>query len=167
MLTPREVTAFGAGVICSAQTTSTVQDALAVRVKVKSLVWCDGCRAVGAIHCSDPENCGYMVSAEAAADSWKAWLDDLPLPEDFAVGIGRLEDFIDRIVANAIVEPPPQPITVQDAARVPEIAALIEATQALADHDAFLDREYLSSDLNDKLDAVRAALRAIAGGDNG
>lgn len=80
-------------------------DAVSV-VKVKPLVWCDGCRAVGAIHCSDPENCGYMVSAEAAADSWKAWLDDLPLPEDFAVGIGRLEDFIDRIVANAIVEPP-------------------------------------------------------------
>jgi len=97
-------------------------DAVSV-VKVKPLVWCDGCRAVGAIHCSDPENCGYMVSAEAAADSWKAWLDDLPLPEDFAVGIGRLEDFIDRIVANAIVEPPPQPITVQDAALVPEIAA--------------------------------------------
>jgi len=150
-----------------AQTTSTVQDALAVRVKVKSLVWCDGCRAVGAIHCSDPENCGYMVSAEAAADSWKAWLDDLPLPEDFAVGIGRLGDFIDRIVANAIVEPPSQPITVQDAAQVPEIAALIKAAKdrdgGSHDEDCRIHRKYREPvHCNCGHDDLDAALRAIA-----
>lgn len=35
---------------------------------------------------------------------------------------------------------------------------LREAAQAIVDHDLFYDREYLSSDLNAKLDALRAAL---------
>jgi len=28
------------------------------------------------------------------ADNWKAWLDDLPLGDDFSEGIGSLQDFI-------------------------------------------------------------------------
>ena len=41
------------------------------------------------------------------------------------------------------------------------VAGLVEAARALADHGALQDREYLSADLNEKLDAVRAALAAM------
>ena len=38
------------------------------------------------------------------------------------------------------------------------VAHLVEAAQALVDHEALQDREYLSAHLNEKLDAARAAL---------
>ena len=41
------------------------------------------------------------------------------------------------------------------------VAQLVEAARALADHGALQDREYLSAHLNEKLDAVRAALAAM------
>lgn len=41
------------------------------------------------------------------------------------------------------------------------VARLVEAARALADHGALQDREYLSADLNEKLDALRAALAAM------
>ena len=41
------------------------------------------------------------------------------------------------------------------------VARLVKAARALADHGALQDREYLSADLNEKLDAVRAALAAV------
>ena len=37
----------------------------------------------------------------------------------------------------------------------------VEAVQALVDHEALQDREYLSDHLNEKLDAVRAAIAAM------
>ena len=73
--------------------------AMAGRVKVKPLWWCDPCRAVGMVHCSDPESCGCMMTADAEADGWKSWLDDLPLPDGFRPGVDRLQDFITRILA--------------------------------------------------------------------
>lgn len=73
--------------------------AMAGRVKVKPLWWCYPCRSVGMMHCSDPEHCGCMTTADAEADSWKSWLDDLPLPDDFNPGVDRLQDFITRILA--------------------------------------------------------------------
>lgn len=163
----------------------------AAQVSVKPLEWtgwwCIPCRSVGMVHCSDPERCGCMLTVNQEADSWKSWLDDLPLDEDFSHGIDRLQDFITRILAAldltpaTAVEPvadnspqravseignqihniacelhgnedvqerlgalaseawrisvtlsqaTPAP-TAQDAARVPEIAALIEAARAL------------------------------------
>lgn len=35
-----------------------------------------------------------MVTLTAAADSWKSWLDDAPLPETFNSATGGLQDFI-------------------------------------------------------------------------
>ena len=63
-------------------------------------MWCDGCRAVGAIHCAHPDQCGNMKSATAAVDNWKAWLDDLPLPFTFDPAIGRLQDFLDALACR-------------------------------------------------------------------
>ena len=62
-------------------------------------MWCDACRSTGAIHCAHPDQCGNMLSATAAADNWKAWLDDLPLPSDFDPAVGRLQDFITGLAA--------------------------------------------------------------------
>jgi len=47
-----------------------------------------------------PDECGNMLSATAAADNWKAWLDDLPLPFTFDPAIGRLQDFITGLTAR-------------------------------------------------------------------
>lgn len=74
-------------------------------------MWCDGCRAVGAIHCAHPDQCGNMLSATAAADQWKAWLDDLPLPFTFDPAIGRLQDFITALTTRIDV---PQPANEAD-----------------------------------------------------
>ena len=63
-------------------------------------MWCDACRSTGAIHCAMPDECGNMLSATAAADNWKAWLDDLPLPFTFDPAIGRLQDFITGLTAR-------------------------------------------------------------------
>ena len=63
-------------------------------------MWCDACRSTGAIHCAHPDQCGNMLSATAAADNWKAWLDDLPLPSTFDPAIGRLQDFITGLTAR-------------------------------------------------------------------
>lgn len=144
------------------------QAAQPVAVTVKQMGrWCDPCRSVGMMHCSDPENCGFMRTASAQADDWKSWLDDLPLPDDFSQGVDRLQDFITRIMAA-------QSLTVQDAARVPEIAALIEKSEALRDDvtsrvDAFGDRIGIAQPMigfgaKQWADFV-AALRAIAEGE--
>ena len=69
-------------------------------------MWCDGCRSTGAIHCAHPDQCGNMLSATAAADHWKSWLDDLPLPSTFDAAIGRLQDFITALTVRIDV---PQP----------------------------------------------------------
>lgn len=146
------------------------QPAQPVAVKVKRMGWwCDPCRSVGMMHCSDPENCGFMRTASAKADDWKSWLDDLPLPDDFSQGIDMLQDFITHIMAAIDV----QHLTVQDAARVPEIAALIEKSEALRDDvtsrvDAFGDRIGIAQPMigfgaKQWADFV-AALRAIAEG---
>lgn len=147
------------------------QPAQPVAVKVKRMGWwCDPCRSVGMMHCSDPENCGFMRTASAKADDWKSWLDDLPLPDDFSQGIDMLQDFITHIMAAIDV----QHLTVQDAARVPEIAALIEKSEALRDDvtgrvDAFGDRIGIAQPMigfgaKQWADFV-AALRAIAEGE--
>lgn len=104
--------------------------------------WCAACRNTNAIHCAHPDECGNMRritrdEIAAQADSWKAWLDDLPLPE-FKPAIDDLQDYL-TIAVNALFtlniedeQPkPPAPDAVQDAARVPEVAALIEAATAL------------------------------------
>lgn len=76
---------------------------------MSSPMWCDGCRAVGAIHCAHPDECGNMLSATAAADQWKAWLDDLPLPFTFDPAIGRLQDFITALTTLIDVPQPASP----------------------------------------------------------
>lgn len=51
---------------------------------------------------------------------------------------------------------------IRDAASAPDpVARLMKAARALADHGALQDREYLSADLDEKLDALRAALEAM------
>ena len=57
-------------------------------------MWCTSCRVTGYIHCAHPDECGNMVTLTAAADSWKSWLDDAPLPETFNSATGGLQDFI-------------------------------------------------------------------------
>lgn len=68
-------------------------------------MWCDACRSIGTIHCAHPNECGNMKSNTALADEWKAWLDDLPLPDTFDPAIGSLQEFITRLT----VLPPAQP----------------------------------------------------------
>lgn len=51
--------------------------------------------------CCNGHECGNMLSDNAAADNWKAWLDDLPLDAGFAEGVGRVQDFISGTVARA------------------------------------------------------------------
>ena len=90
--------------------------------------WCAACRNIGAIHCAHPDECGNMRritrdEIAAQADSWKSWLDDLPLPE-FQPAINDLQDYL-TIVVNALFtlniedeQPkPPAPDAVQEAAR--------------------------------------------------
>lgn len=67
--------------------------------------WCAACRNTNAIHCAHPDECGNMRritrdEIAAQADSWKAWLDDLPLPE-FKPAIDDLQDYL-TIVVNAL-----------------------------------------------------------------
>lgn len=57
-------------------------------------MWCDACRSVGTIHCAYPDECGNMLSNNAAAENWNAWLDDLPISAEFYPAIDRLQDFI-------------------------------------------------------------------------
>ena len=57
-------------------------------------MWCDACRSVGIIHCAHPDECGNMLSNRAAAESWNAWLDDLPIDAKFHPALDRLQDFI-------------------------------------------------------------------------
>jgi hypothetical protein len=64
-------------------------------------MWCDACRAVDAIHCAHPDECGNMCSDRAAADNWNAWLDDLPIDAEFHPAIDRLQDFISGLAALA------------------------------------------------------------------
>ena len=90
-------------------------------------MWCDGCRAVGAIHCAHPDQCGNMLSATAAADQWKAWLDDLPLPFTFDPAIGRLQDFITALTTRIDV---PQPANEADRDRLAAENAALEAKVA-------------------------------------
>lgn len=124
-------------------------------------------------------------AAGQEADEWKSWLDDLPLHEDFSTGIDRLQYFITRIVAALDLTPAPEvePVvmTAQDAARVPEIKALIEAANGLGLRALVagwngegLDRPYtphknhLSATIKTTCGtvyAIDAALRAIAGSD--
>ena len=68
-------------------------------------MWCDGCRATGAVHCAHPDECGNMLSATRSADQWKAWLDDLPLPNIFDPAIGRLQDFITALTTRLDAPP--------------------------------------------------------------
>lgn len=82
-------------------------------------MWCDGCRATGAIHCAHPDHCGNMKSATASVDNWKAWLDDLPLSGVFDPAIGRLQDFLTALAALIdMPQPAPPSDPVQEAARV-------------------------------------------------
>ena len=67
--------------------------------------WCGACRNTNAIHCAHPDECGNMRritrdEIAAQADSWKSWLDDLPLPE-FQPAINDLQDYL-TIVVNAL-----------------------------------------------------------------
>lgn len=57
---------------------------------------CTACRKVGALHCSDPTNCGQMKDE---ADNWMSWLDDLPVQAEFDEGIGRLQEYISALRA--------------------------------------------------------------------
>lgn len=85
-------------------------------------MWCDGCRATGAFHCAHPDQCGNMLSATAAADQWKAWIDDLPLPFTFDPALGRLQDFITALTTRIDVPQPAQPtendLAASEAARI-------------------------------------------------
>lgn len=90
-------------------------------------MWCDGCRATGALHCAHPDQCGNMLSATAAADQWKAWLDDLPLPFTFDPAIGRLQDFITALTSRIDV---PQPANPRDTA-LADLAAARDQIEAL------------------------------------
>lgn len=80
---------------------------LVTAAQVRTAWWCDACRSIGMVHCSDPEHCGFMRTCGQEADEWKSWLDDLPLHEDFSTGIDRLQDFITRIVAALDLTPAP------------------------------------------------------------
>jgi len=86
-------------------------------------MWCDACRSTGAVHCAHPDECGNMKSATVAAENWKAWLDDLPLPFTFDPAIGRLQDFLDALTSLIDVPQPAQPAL----ADAPEVQALIDA----------------------------------------
>lgn len=136
--------------------------------------WCAACRNTNAIHCAHPDECGNMRritrdEIAAQADGWKSWLDDLPLPE-FQAAIDDLQDYL-TIVINALFtlniedeQPkPPAPDAVQEAARVPEIAALIEAAKALVCHDDWGTVNYTDNGMWFDAETLRAALRAIAG----
>lgn len=72
-------------------------------------MWCDACRAVGAMHCANPDECGNMLSDQAASDNWNAWLDDLPISAEFQPAIERLQDFISGLASPAPAwSPPPE-----------------------------------------------------------
>lgn len=71
-------------------------------------MWCDACRSVGTIHCAHPDECGNMLSNNAAAENWNAWLDDLPIGAEFHPAIDRLQDFIAGL---AVPTPAVQPDT--------------------------------------------------------
>ena len=58
---------------------------------------CTACRKVGALHCSDPINCGQMKDE---ADNWMSWLDDLPVYAAFDEGIGCLQEYISALRAK-------------------------------------------------------------------
>lgn len=129
-------------------------------------MWCDGCRATGAVHCAHPDECGYMLSATAAADNWKAWIDDLPLPEGFDLGAGRLQDFITALVVRIDV---PQPVaTPPTALDDPKVRKLVEALTLAANRMAWLgvqfdtgSREFIAA--GEWTDEARAALRDMEG----
>ncbi|PTX49089.1 hypothetical protein IQ03_02436 [Gemmobacter caeni] len=104
-----------------------------------------------------------MRTCGQEADEWKSWLDDLPLHEDFSTGIDRLQDFISRILAALDLTPAPavEPValTAQDAARVPEIAALIEkAAEVYEASDRPGSWKFCNA-----LVSLNVALRAIGG----
>ena len=133
---------------------------------VGELMWCDGCRATGAVHCAHPDQCGYMLSATAAADNWKSWIDDLPLPEDFDLGVGRLQDFITALVVRIdILQPSTTPPTALDD---PKVRNLVEALTLAANRMAWLgvqfdtgSREFIAA--GEWTDEARAALRDMEG----
>ena len=133
-------------------------------------MWCDGCRAIGAIHCAHPDQCGNMLSATASADQWKAWLDDLPLPYTFDPANGRLQDFITALTTLIDVPQPSQPSTPTALAASPEVAKLIREAEArgmeraaerldLAEHDAE-ERDWRSG--ANAFSALAHAIRAEA-----
>ncbi len=70
-------------------------------------LWCSACRGVDMIHCAHPDECGNMLPIRFAADSWKSWIDDLPIDPVFQPGLDRLQDFITALVGDP--QPPAQP----------------------------------------------------------
>lgn len=86
-------------------------------------MWCDACRSVGTIHCAHPDECGNMLSNNAAAENWNAWLDDLPISAEFHPAIDRLQDFIAGLAV-------PTPAVQPDAADI-RIATLQKAEESL------------------------------------
>lgn len=79
---------------------------------------------------------------------------------DSAADQDRQAAHIARGIAAAIRALPLPGDPLPAALRLPEVAKLVEAATALIDHDAF-EPQYLSADLNSKMEAVRAALAAI------
>lgn len=156
--------------------------AMAGRVRVKPLVWTDfGNISVAPDGGGNDDNlavalCSYFDGwfdcpdeGEDAElddyDCWKMWVSE------------NAKNVLRRIAtrANAVIESrilaalEPQPITVQDAARVPEIAALIEAITNLMsvfpdpcryDHHGKCQEHFIEDDCS--VAKTKAALRAIA-----
>ena len=140
-------------------------------------MWCKSCRVTGYTHCAHPDECGNMVTLTAAADSWKSWLDDAPLPETFNSATGGLQDFITalsralldaraelaRVRADAVAT---QALVVERAAEVCDDLAIGYAKHKGAPgalHDAARDiRTLAPADGLAAVDALRAEARENA-----
>ena len=135
-----------------------MSDGVVGAVKVKPLVWVSGCRGYAAAS----QLGEYRVTAGNYTTKW-VW----ETPESDVSGWHGLEDSDDaakaaaqadyeaRIMAALDV----QPITVQDAAKVPEIKALIDAVRLVRSIDEDDDEVIVKRWPYIKM---RAALRAIA-----
>ena len=115
-------------------------------------MWCKSCRVTGYTHCAHPDECGNMVTLTAAADSWKSWLDDAPLPETFNSATGGLQDFITAL-SRALLD------ARAELARVKADAAA--AMALVVERAAKIATRHWEGEPEDTI-AMEAAIRALA-----
>ena len=113
---------------------------------MSTFMWCNGCRASGAVHCAHPDECGYMRSATVAAENWIAWLDDVPIPDGFDPAIGGLMDFLTALAAFVdMPQPAPPAPGPSEYTLSPEFQRVLDAALASAGTLSVAMREQIAA----------------------